>query len=190
MTMFVFRSFRNPVSPAIALSLGLVLAGCTNNPLTPFDDDGLVRSSTRSVGLSPKPVQAPGFVEQSRREELAYVPVGVTPPARTPLSNPKQLEAELAAKRAANEASAAAPAPASPYAGKIEPGYRAPAPPPIPEGPDIKLPSAAAKASPAAKAAPKSAGPASQSSAPHRKETAEQRKARKQRTAAQSGETN
>ena len=192
MTMFVFRSFRNPVSPIVALSLGIALAGCTNNPLTPFDDDGVVRSTTRAVGLSPKPVQAPGFVEQTRKEELEYVPVGVTPPARTPLNNPKVMEADLAAKRAANEASAAAPRPASPYAGKIEPGYRAPEPAPIPAGPELKIPGAAATpaAAPAAKAAPKPAGPAAQSTATHRKETAEQRKARRQRAATQSGETN
>lgn len=185
MTMFVFRGFRNPVSATMLVVLGLGLAGCTNNPLSPFDDDGVVRQTTRSVGLSPKPVQAPGFVESSRPEKLEFVPVGVTPPARTPLSNPKAVEAELAAKAAANSLAVAAPQPASPYAGKIEPGYKPPPPAPLPPGgPELSLPNKTANA-PAGQT-PAKARPASMRKA----ESAEAKKQRKQRAAQSSGETN
>ena len=182
--MFVFRSFRNPVSAPMLVVLCLGVAGCTNNPLSPFDDDGVVRQTTRSVGLSPKPVQAPGFVEKSRPETLQYVPVGVTPPARTPLNNPQSVTADLAAKAAAASAAAAAPKPASPYDGKIEPGYKPPTPPPIPPGgPELKVPAAAG-------AAPARNGSSAKGTTPSRKETGEQRSLRRQRAAEQSGPTN
>ena len=141
MTMFGFRLRGNPISMFGVCVLGIGLSGCA---LSPFDDDGVVRATTRSVGLSPNPVQAPGFVQQTRPDELKYVPVGVTPPPRVPLGNPKTLEAELAAKRAQNEAAAASQRPPSPYEGRIEPGYKPPKPAPIPDsGPPLTVPRAA-----------------------------------------------
>lgn len=146
--MFAFGFRGNPISALAACTLVCGLAGCT---LSPFDDDGAVRQISRSVKLSPQATEAPGFVEQSRGRELEFLPVGVTPAARTPLKDAKQLEAELQTKRQQNEAAAAAARPPSPYDGKIEPGYKPPPAAPVPpSGPNVAAPKAPPPASAAA----------------------------------------
>jgi hypothetical protein len=186
--MGAFTVRGNPLSVVGACILALGVSACSFAGLEPFDDDGAVRQTSRSIGLSPKPVtDTPGFVQASRPQEVGYIPVGVTPPPRVPLKNAQQVESELNALRAANEARAAAPKPASPYDGKVEPGYKPPPPPPIPDGPAVSLPKAPAAAAPPPK---RETGPAPQSSASHRKETPEQRKARLERAQRERGGTN
>lgn len=144
--MFGFYFRGNPISAFAVCSLVLVASGCTLNP---FDDDGAVRQTSRQLGLSPNPVERPEFVRRTRPEDMQYLPVGVTPPPRVPLQSPQALEAELAAKRAGNEAAANAPKPPSPYDGKIEPGFKPPPPAPLPTSAPIPgFPKADAKAAP------------------------------------------
>lgn len=156
MSMCAFTLRGNPLSVVGACVICLGLSACSFAGLEPFDDDGATRGLSRTVGLSPKPAaNTPAFVEQSRGRDLGYLPVGVTPPPRLPLKSAQQVEAELNALRAANEARAAAPRPASPFDGRVEPGYKPPPVPPIPASEPIAVPGAAkAKAAAASTAQP------------------------------------
>lgn len=131
-------------------TLVCALGGCT---LSPFDDDGLARKTTQTLKLSPSATQPAEFVQQSRPEKLEYVPVGVTPPARTPLKDPKAMEKELQSIKDQAQARATAPRPSSPYDGKIEPGFKPPPPPPLP--PSAASPITVPQAQPGPAASPR-----------------------------------
>lgn len=125
--MCAFWPGGNPIKAAFACALSLALAGCTTGM---FDDD-------RVIQLTPKPVEAPDFVRQSRPATPDYI--SVSPPSvekKVPLKSKEELaaaEATLAAKVAGNRAAATRARPPSNLDGKIEPGYRPPKPQPVPE---------------------------------------------------------
>ncbi len=89
------------VTPAAAVALAAValgLAGCES--ARDGVSSGIMQSATGTV-LGPKPTQTADFVTQSRPAQTAYMPVGVTPPAR-------EIRAKTKAEVAAAEAEAAA----------------------------------------------------------------------------------
>ncbi|ACL60855.1 hypothetical protein [Methylobacterium nodulans] len=86
----------------LPLALAPALSACV------LDGGNPVRDAAKAAGFTPKPVQAPDFVVQSRREGTDYLPVGVSAPprpirAKSP-AGAKDLEAELDASRRRNEA--------------------------------------------------------------------------------------
>lgn len=125
--MCAFWPGGNPIKAAFACALALGLTGCATGM---FDDD-------RVIPLTPKPVEAPEFVRQSRPAEPTFI--SVAPPAvekKVPLKSKEELaaaESALAAKSAGNRSAAARARIPSPLDGKIEPGYRPPATTPVPD---------------------------------------------------------
>jgi hypothetical protein len=68
-----------------------------------------VRDAAVSVGAGAERKAGPDFVSGSRPANLEYAPVGAKPPQREkakPIATVKQVEAEMDALRAANEAKA------------------------------------------------------------------------------------
>ncbi|HRJ70475.1 MAG TPA: hypothetical protein PK812_12810, partial [Beijerinckiaceae bacterium] len=117
---------------AALLSAGLLgLGGCA---LTPFDEEGTFRHVTTAAGATGKLQEPAPFVRETRPAELEYQPVGVTPGRPTEARRGtavQDLEKELRARQAASVQQASRPVPRSPYDGKIEPGFRPPAPAPL-----------------------------------------------------------
>lgn len=144
--MLGFGTARNHLKAGLACALGLTLGGCA---LSPFDEDGLFRKTTTTVGVTGKLNEPADFVRESRTGKEEYPPVGVTPPAPAvparPAAGVTALEAELNALKQRNEKVTSAPRPPSPYDGKIEPGYKPPPPAPLPAytGPKVEAPAAA-----------------------------------------------
>ncbi|MGY2048695.1 hypothetical protein [Methylobacterium sp. JK268] len=83
-----------------ALALTPVLSACVL-------DGGSTRDLATSAGLVAKPVEAPDFVAQSRREGIDYLPVGVSAPARPirarSAAGTESLAKDLDASRRRNE---------------------------------------------------------------------------------------
>lgn len=175
--MLGFDTARNHLKAGLACALGLTLAGCA---LSPFDEDGFLRKTTTTVGVTGKLAEPQEFVRESRTGKEEYPPVGVTPPAPAvpvrPSYGVSALENELNALRQRNEQVTSAPRPPSPYDGKIEPGYKPPPPAPLPEytGPRVEAPgsaSTAAAAPPATAGKPKAKPAKSTKRKPNDKKT-------------------
>jgi hypothetical protein len=80
----------------------MLLAGCAG--------DGSMRATAEAVGLATTPQEPRTFVQQSRRVDAAYIPVGtvVTRQARRKtVQEFKAIESSLDAKRGANDAAGA-----------------------------------------------------------------------------------
>jgi hypothetical protein len=89
------------MAPALAIVLtaaALGLAGCES--ARDGVSSGVMQSAT-GTAFGPKPAQTADFVTQSRPAQTAYMPVGVTPPAR-------EIKPKTKAEVAAAEAEAAA----------------------------------------------------------------------------------
>lgn len=87
-----------PLLLAVAAQ-GLVLSGCAG--------DGSVKSLAEATGLATTPQEAKPFVKETRRANADYIPVGTSVTRAAPRKPPeefKKLEADLEAKRIANEA--------------------------------------------------------------------------------------
>jgi len=84
---------------AMLVVAGLALAGCAGNEA--------VKGVAEAAGMATTPQESKNFVKETRPGELEYVPVGsaITRNApRKPVDDFKKLEAQLEAKRTANEA--------------------------------------------------------------------------------------
>ncbi|HRK43779.1 MAG TPA: hypothetical protein PLH11_12125, partial [Gemmobacter sp.] len=129
--MIGFPGLRNAHKAGPAVALALLLSGCA---LAPFEEDGIFRKVTTTVGATGQLVEPKEFVRENRTGREDYLPVGVTPPQPAiPVrqgASVTALENELNALKARNEQVVSAPRPASPFDGKIEPGYKPPPPPP------------------------------------------------------------
>lgn len=140
--MIVFIPPRNAIKAVGALALGLALSGCA---LSPFEEDGVFRQTATSVGVTGKLAEPAPFVQSSRTGQTEYPPVGVTPQRPAPPQSAlgvSQMTTALDQLRQRNETIAATARPASPYDGKIEPGYKPPPLPPVPAytGPAVASP--------------------------------------------------
>ena len=182
--MIVFTAPRNPLKAALALVVAAALSGCA---LSPFDEDSGLRQVTTAIGTTGKLVEPQPFVRTSRPAEQTYPPVGITPaPHSIPVkaaAGVNAMEAELNALKAANDKAAAAPKPASPLDGKVEPGFKPPPQAPIPAytGPKIDTPATAE----AAKATADAAAPKAAAKKPQPKKSTAQ-KPKDKKAAAQS----
>ena len=100
---------------AAVIVLPTLVGGCSG-------DVNPVKAAFVDSGYGPKAVQAPDFVEKSRRDGVGYMPVGESAPARTMRSRSaegrKALEAELEGARSRNEARGRAAEGAARTAGK------------------------------------------------------------------------
>ena len=88
-------------SAALTLAMPATLLGACSSDVNP------VKAAFVEAGYGPKPVQAPEFVEKSRREDIDFMPVGVSAPKRSRARNAegqKSLQAELEGARSRNEA--------------------------------------------------------------------------------------
>jgi hypothetical protein len=98
-----WRMALKPVAPALALAVSLSLAGC--------GETNLVRDAAQGVGLAGRPSPAADFVQQSRPQDVGYLPVGVSAPdrpaPRRTAADFKQLEADLELRKAQVESAAA-----------------------------------------------------------------------------------
>lgn len=145
--MIVFATPRNQLKAGLALLLAAAVGGCA---LSPFDEDSTFRRTTTQVGVTSQLAEPADFVKNSRTGSEEYPPVGITPaPPKIPARQGggiAEFEQQLTALRQRNEQIAAQPRPSSPYDGKIEPGYKAPPPPPLPAytGPRVDVPEAKA----------------------------------------------
>ena len=84
---------------AMLTMAGLVLAGCGAN-------EG-VKGVAEAAGMATTPQESKAFVRETRQADVEYIPVGssVTRNApRKPVDDFKKIEAQLEAKRSANEA--------------------------------------------------------------------------------------
>ena len=84
--------------PVALVVVGVALAGCGS-------DEGF-KGVAEAAGLATTPQESKAFVREARPNDLEYVPVGssVTRAApRKPVDDYKRIEAELEAKRLANE---------------------------------------------------------------------------------------
>lgn len=144
--MTIFAVIGNAVRAATFVGLAFHLGGCA---LSPFDEDSVLRQAGTQIGTTGKLADPKPFVRDSRPAEQSYPPVGVTPAPHSipprPASGVQALEAELTALRQRNEQAVAAPRPASPFDGKVEPGFKPPPPAPLPAytGPKIDVPAPA-----------------------------------------------
>jgi hypothetical protein len=85
--------------PAVLAAAGLALGACGA-------DEGF-KGVAEAAGMATTPQESKSFVRETRPAELEYIPVGtsVTRAApRKPVGDYKAIEAELEAKRSANEA--------------------------------------------------------------------------------------
>lgn len=86
----------------LALLALAILAGACSSDVNP------VKAAMIDAGYGSKPVQAPDFVEGSRREGIGYMPVGESAPKRSVRARSteaqKALEADLEGARNRNEA--------------------------------------------------------------------------------------
>lgn len=83
----------------ILAATGLALAGCAA--------DGSGKAIAEAAGMATTPQEAKPFVRETRPSDPSYIPVGsaITRAApRKPVEDFKKLEAQLEAKRLANEA--------------------------------------------------------------------------------------
>lgn len=140
--MIVFPQPRNAIKALGCLALGAALGGCA---LSPFDEDSLFRHTATKAGVTGQLVEPAPFVKEARTGVTQYPPVGVTPQRPTPPQSAQgvtQLSSQLDQLRQRNETIAATARPASPYDGKIEPGYKPPPLPPVPAytGPAVASP--------------------------------------------------
>ncbi len=130
--MRVFSGLRNAIKGLAIVLIGLAGQGCA---LSPFEEDGVFRRTTTTVGVTGKLAEPEPFVRDSRSPQAEYPAVGVTPQrpaAPHSADGVVRTAAELDQLRQKNEAIAAAARPASPYDGKIEPGFKPPELPPVP----------------------------------------------------------
>lgn len=140
--MIVFPVRRNAIKALGSLALCAALGGCA---LSPFDEDSFFRRTTTKVGVTGQLVEPAPFVKEARTGDTEYPPVGITPQRPTPPQSAQgvsQLASQLDQLRQRNETIAATARPASPYDGKIEPGYKPPPLPPVPAytGPAVASP--------------------------------------------------
>jgi hypothetical protein len=91
---------RKPFLPLLILAAaGFVLAGCAA--------DGPGKAVAEATGLATTPQESKPFVKETRQANPEYIPVGTVATRaapRKPVDEFKKLEAELEAKRVANEA--------------------------------------------------------------------------------------
>lgn len=92
-----------PPAPRFAavLLLSVTVGGCSG-------DVNPIKAAFVDAGYGPKPVQAPDFVEKSRKAEIGYMPVGEDAPRRAvrarSVEGQKALQSELEGARSRNEA--------------------------------------------------------------------------------------
>lgn len=141
--MAIFRIIGNAFKCATFVGIACALSACA---LSPFDEDNMLRKAGTAIGTTGKLAEPQEFVKNSRLGEQTYPPVGVTPAPHAVLpkaaSGVQAMEAELNALRQRNEQAIAAPRPASPFDGKVEPGFKPPPLAPLPAytGPKIDVP--------------------------------------------------
>lgn len=99
----------------IGIFVLVLSSGCSS-------DVNPVKAAFVGAGYGPKPVDAPDFVERSRRSDIDYMPVGESTPRRAirarSSDGQKALEAELEGARSRNEARGRAAETAGKGAGK------------------------------------------------------------------------
>ncbi|MCO5092905.1 hypothetical protein [Bosea sp. (in: a-proteobacteria)] len=91
---------KKPLVTAVLLAVaGMALAGCGAS-------EGF-KGVAEAAGMATTPQESKGFVREARPAELEYIPVGSSiarDAPRKPVGDYKAIEAELEAKRSANEA--------------------------------------------------------------------------------------
>lgn len=106
----------DPRCVALAAIFVLVLSGGCSSDVNP------VKAAFVGAGYGPKPVDAPDFVQRSRRTDIDFMPVGESAPRRAirtrSAEGQKALEAELEGARNRNEARGRAAESAGKGAGK------------------------------------------------------------------------
>lgn len=143
--MAIFRFIGNALKCATFVGIACGVSACA---LSPFDEDNMLRKAGTVIGTTGKLSEPQDFVKNTRQAEQTYPPVGVTPAPHAILPKSaggvQAMEAELNALRQRNEQTVAAPRPASPFDGKVEPGFKPPPLAPLPAytGPKIDVPQA------------------------------------------------
>jgi len=124
------RTRRLTIRSLLLISVGLVQTGCaSNSPYSDQEAGNPIKSVVETVGFATTAPEPQDFVKATRPATLEYMPVGITPPARSlkpkKADEVKKLEDELMATRDRNAAVGGVPvAPSPPAAKGIEPAKK------------------------------------------------------------------
>ena len=114
----------------LLVGVGLVQLGCTStSPYSDQEAGNPIKSVVETVGFATTAPEPQGFVKATRPATLEYMPVGITPPARSlkpkKADEVKKMEDELMATRDRNAAVGGVPvAPSPPEAKGNEPAKK------------------------------------------------------------------
>ncbi len=127
------RTGRLTIRRLLLVSVGLVQAGCAStSPYSDQETRNPIKSVVETVGFATTAPEPQDFVKATRPATLEYMPVGITPPARSlkpkKAEEVKKMEDELLATRDRNAAVGGVPVESSPPTAK----FRVPAKKPKP----------------------------------------------------------